>query len=77
MAVTAYSRGNLIIYDPVRSYWFYPDTKEVFNDSRPCKKCGRYPTKEGYDACLGFIENVDQACCGHGVSKPYIMKKTT
>jgi hypothetical protein len=32
------------------------------------------PTKEGYDNCLGHIEGVASACCGHGVEIPYIVK---
>ena len=31
-----------------------------------------YPTKEGYDACLGYIEGAMSACCGHGVEKGYV-----
>jgi len=43
------------------------------DDDRPCVRCGKLPTKEGYDACLGYIEGAISACCGHGVSKPYII----
>jgi hypothetical protein len=32
------------------------------------------PTKEGYDACLGYLKNVIHACCGHGVQERYIKK---
>lgn len=46
----------------------------ILNDSRPCKRCGRMPTKEGYDACLGYIKGAKSACCGHGIEKPYILK---
>jgi len=31
-----------------------------------CRKCGKLPTKEGHDACLGTLPNVMNACCGHG-----------
>lgn len=51
----------------------YIDTKTIFDDSRPCKRCGKYPTKEGYDACLGHIEGVTSICCGHGVSRDKIL----
>lgn len=37
-------------------------------------KGGRMPIKEGYDACLGYIDGVKSACCGHGVGKPFLMK---
>lgn len=74
--ITAYSRGHKIIYNindkiTYTSNWVYVDTKEIYDDSRPCKKCGKYPTKEGYDACLGFIKDTNHACCGHGISVPY------
>ena len=32
------------------------------------------PTKEGYDACLGFIEGAKSACCGHGVERAYVVR---
>jgi hypothetical protein len=31
------------------------------------------PTEDGCDACLGHMEGVKSACCGHGVEKPYII----
>lgn len=65
--VSSYSRGHLIYY--VDGEWVYVDTREICDNKRPCKKCGRLPTEEGYDACLGYIEGVTSACCGHGVTK--------
>ncbi len=32
----------------------------------PCTFCHLPPTPEGYDPCLGRLENVTSACCGHG-----------
>lgn len=55
--------------------WRYPDNGKITDDSRPCKRCGRMPTKEGYDACLGYIKGAISAYCGHGVVKPYILRK--
>ena len=46
---------------------------EIATIERPCKRCGCSPTKEGYDACLGYIEGATSACCGHGVEKGFIM----
>ena len=69
--VKSYSRGWEIYYDGEN--WRYIDNNEIENDSRPCKKCGRTPTKDGYDACLGHIEGARSACCGHGVEEPYVM----
>lgn len=28
---------------------------------------------QGPDACLGYLPNVSQACCGHGVVEPYVV----
>ena len=69
---TAYSRGHKIYYDGTD--WRFVDTNEIDDHKRPCKRCGRVPTSEGYDACLGHIEGVTSACCGHGVIEPYIVK---
>ncbi len=38
----------------------------------PCVKCGKLPTKEDHDACLGTLPGVIDACCGHGVTEAYI-----
>lgn len=39
--------------------------------SKSCPRCGRMPTPEGHDACLGWIPGVRSACCGHGVEETY------
>ena len=70
--VESYSRGWRIYYDG--EYWRYFGNHQPLDNMRPCAKCGRPPTTEGYDACLGFIEGVKSACCGHGVSTPIIIK---
>ena len=70
--ITSLSRGNLIIYK--NDAWVYEDGTPADID-RPCKKCGKMPTKEGYDACLGYVEGVSSACCGHGVEEPYVITK--
>ena len=33
-----------------------------------CAKCGKEPTPEGHDGCIGMLTNnaVMNACCGHG-----------
>jgi len=69
--ITAYSRGHKLTY---KDDWLYLDTLEIFDDNRPCKRCGKMPTKEGYDACLGYIEGAKGACCGHGIKKGYVLK---
>lgn len=72
--IKSYSRGWEIYYDG--EHWRYVDNNEIENDYRPCKRCGRTPTQEGYDACLGHIDGVKSACCGHGVEEPYIVYDT-
>jgi hypothetical protein len=71
--VKTYSHGWEIYYDG--KDWRYSDNDQICDDSRPCKRCGRMPTVEGYDACLGHIDGVKSACCGHGVEKPYFVKE--
>ena len=68
----SYSRGHEVYYDGL--IWRYTDTNEVIDDTRPCKRCGCNPTKDGYDACLGHIDGATSACCGHGVEKGYIVR---
>lgn len=54
--------------------WFYKDTGYKVDHTRACKRCGQPPTKEGHDACLGHIEGVSSACCGHGVGEKIMIK---
>lgn len=65
--VLSHKRGWAIEY--CNGAWIYQDTKEPIDKERPCKKCGRMPTSEGYDACIGYIKNARSVCCGHGVHK--------
>ena len=73
MVTKSYSRGYEIYYDG--KTWGYSDNDQIADDSRPCKRCGRMSTKERYDACLGHIDGVKSACCGHGVEKPFVIPK--
>lgn len=52
---------------------FYEDGKSVDIGHKPCVACGKHPNSDGTDACIGRLENVMNACCGHGVSEGYIM----
>ena len=71
MSAKSYNRGHEIIY--IDGKWIYIDNSEsIKNKERSCSRCGKFPTPEGYDACLGYIKGAYSACCGHGVSKPYI-----
>jgi len=68
----SYQRGHLIEY--ADSQWVYADDKSPILVERPCARCNKLPTEEGYDACLGYIPNVASACCGHGVENPILME---
>jgi len=71
--VTSYSRGHEIYFDGY--VWRYIDNNQIDCGQRPCKRCGKSPTREGYDACIGYIENASSACCGHGAEQSYIISK--
>ena len=68
--VTSHLRGHEIYHKD--GLWYYLDNNQIADDMRPCKRCGKLPTPEGYDACLGYIEGAAHACCGHGVTEKYI-----
>jgi len=70
--MTSYNRGHPIEY--LNGQWVYSDIKvPIDREERSCARCGRLPTTEGYDTCLGHIPGVISACCGHGVEESYIM----
>lgn len=72
--ILSYSRGRLVTYK--RGVWRYEDGVPVDDDpDRPCPRCGRPPTAEGYDACLGYIPGCVSACCGHNVHEPILMMR--
>lgn len=70
--ISTYARGNKIIF--IDGIWKYKDGT-VFDDSRPCVLCKQNATSEGYDACLGYIEGVKSACCGHGINEGFVVYK--
>jgi len=60
----------------INNQWVYENNLVPLNkEQRPCARCNCMPTKEGYDACIGKIDNATSACCGHGVEEPYIIFK--
>ncbi len=63
----SYVRGHQVHSEDGKS-WYYSDTGEPMDDSRPCARCGEHPTEEGHDPCIGHLNdsNVVSACCGHG-----------
>ena len=76
--VSSWVRGHLVFWDDRQNWWCYYDTKEPVNDSRPCLKCGRLPTEDGHDACVGYIDdpNIVSVCCGHGKRDGCVIVKT-
>jgi len=69
-------RGHLTRFDEEAWEWVYVDTLKPLGDGkgRACIRCGKMPTPEGHDACLGTLfGDVVSACCGHGLEPPYIM----
>jgi len=47
--------------------WFYLDNNmSVAGPARECGHCKKENTKEGHDACVGHLDSVMNACCGHG-----------
>lgn len=74
MTAKSNTRGHDVSF--INNQWVYSDTLEpIENNERPCKKCKCMPTPEGYDACLGYIENAIHACCGHGIDHGYVIYK--
>lgn len=67
----AYRRGHLVVrYD---SRWRWADTGRYIRlgsnaDDPACVLCGRLPTSEGYDPCVGHVPGAASVCCGHGVT---------
>jgi hypothetical protein len=71
--ISSYSRGHEIIF--LDNKWVYRDNYDSMEKERPCKRCGMVPTKEGYDFCIGHIEEVVSTCCGHGVTNKIMISK--
>ena len=75
LMVTSYCRGHPIYWDMTCSQWKYSiDNIPIAIEDRPCIRCGKLPTPEGYDACMGYIEGASSACCGHGVESGYVIR---
>lgn len=70
--IFSHHRGHPIEF--THKKWRYSDNKKpIQNNERPCTRCGRMPTPEGYDACLGHLKGVTSACCGHGIHEKTIV----
>lgn len=65
----SYLRGHKI--ELLNNQWVFSDTKEPTDstyEDRSCGYCNLYQTKEGHDGCLGTLNGIMNACCGHGRS---------
>lgn len=65
--------GHPVIHHSGKDVWRWDDTGEAVTreseQARLCPRCGKPPTREGYDACLGHLPGISGACCGHGFSE--------
>ncbi|MBP2045247.1 hypothetical protein [Methanobacterium aggregans] len=75
-----YIRGHKVCFSdktPEKEFskeYYEDDGCEVLDRTeRPCIKCGKKPSPEGYDACIGELPGVKYACCGHGVEDGHII----
>lgn len=68
MEIKSRVRGHEIEYNPEEARWYFTETGIPLGNPNqvPCKKCGKLPTPDGHDACLGALRDVSHACCGHG-----------
>ncbi len=69
------TRGHRIDWDG--NMWHYADTGEPILEhggkDRPCTVCGKLAGEDGRDPCLtGLPDEIESACCGHGVEPGYI-----
>ena len=71
MTARAHSRGWPIEYDGTQ--WIFSDTRSPVDSRRSCRRCGRQPTAEGHDYCLGYVGGASSACCGHGVEPGFVV----
>jgi hypothetical protein len=68
MTARSTHRGHKIAADAAGLWRYCDNGQPVSGDpSRSCGHCGRPPTAEGHDGCLGTMPGVTNACCGHGV----------
>ncbi len=71
-----YDRGQELYFDDVKQQWFYSDTNEPYSytDIIKCSKCKLDIKENEPDPCLGYLQGVKYACCGHGLDdNAYIM----
>ena len=71
---TSTFRGHTIVY--IDGEWLYEDTMTpTVGNRRVCGHCEKASTLEGHDGCIGTLDNVKNACCGHGIiDEAYIQR---
>lgn len=65
---TSYCFGYKIYFKDNSWYYFHND--ELIDETTTplkCKECGMTETESGVDPCIGVLEGVSNACCGHGI----------
>lgn len=68
MATNSFLRGHEIYC--LNNVWFYSDNDEpTVGNPRACGHCKKPDREDDHDACLGLLDGVMNACCGHGQSK--------
>ncbi len=80
MVATGNFRGHPAYWDPNGRVFRFVDDNELApnwgGDERPCTCCGLTADPDdgvgGADPCLGVLEGVDSACCGHGIEEGVI-----
>lgn len=80
MTATAFDRGHRITWDASTGVWRFDDGALAPGSGgveRSCIRCGLTAAPGGPDPCLGMIEGVTAACCGHGVARGYVITDKT
>lgn len=60
----------------VNDEWVYSDNGQLVKDAWKLRECGycKLPNRsDEHDACLGYLDGVANACCGHGnIEQAYV-----
>lgn len=59
-------RGNDIYFDGDTWRYSKDDVMVRNNVNISCGYCGKEPTEDGHDGCIGELMGLMNACCGHG-----------
>lgn len=56
----------------IDNFRYTDNGKSIYEEPRPCPKCGEFRTEDGHDPCIKNLPGVKFACCGHGKKDGYI-----